>query len=242
MTPGEYSPGMMMQILEAFAALAGGGVAIGSLDGLAAIIAVTLGIKLTAEALKYILGWGDANVRPGKEVGGDPAGPGVGVDVDVGDPAAGEGLDQGEPDPAGPGGVGVDVGDPAAAGEGLDHGEPDPGDDGHSGDEEHAKRKRKKKKRTKRKHRKPKKPKKKKTKVRPRRAADAQGAELGYLQEHSTLQTMFNTLDANLDGKLTMIELRPLAKRLKLTQAQLMKLMDLNRNGYVELTEFLTFM
>jgi len=56
------------------------------------------------------------------------------------------------------------------------------------------------------------------------------------------LRAMFNALDKNNDGKLSVAEIKPLARRLNLTPAELMKRMDTNKDGFVSYAEFARFM
>ena len=56
------------------------------------------------------------------------------------------------------------------------------------------------------------------------------------------LRAMFNALDKNNDGKLSVAEIKPLARRLNLTPAELMKRMDTNKDGFASYAEFARFM
>ena len=63
-----------------------------------------------------------------------------------------------------------------------------------------------------------------------------------YQDSNNTLRAMFESLDTNHDGRLSARELRPLAKRFGMRGPQLLKRMDRNGDGGIDLAEFIRYM
>ena len=230
--PGGIGTGTAMAILGALGSFGNWGGNPWELAGVAAMIAGNLGIALTGMMLKKIINWGDDNdipmgydfshvkpsrkpttyrkTGPGGTFGGGKSGGGHGGTTE--DPTLGAH------------GWG-DAGDAAGLLGALFGVAGGPGGDPFGGgtdtliDPRHDPRARKRARERRKRKDDEKKPKPKKRKSKRSRGTFSMGStDTGsYKEEKRSLRVMYDTLDKNRDGKLSMAELKPLAKRFRIT-------------------------